>query len=135
MDTQARVLAMLNKVQTVRKVNKQNLGAIEDAIKDVKDKAYKITVELKDIEAELEEKLISAVDNILSEADNMANDVKDYSSLFDQKFDEYNDIVRELDDLGIDYPTDVLNDLEEKMEVTKQASLRVSSMDERTFYS
>jgi hypothetical protein len=38
MNTQERVLAMLNKVQKVREVKKENLGAIEDAIKNEVDR-------------------------------------------------------------------------------------------------
>ena len=38
MNTQERVLAMLNKVQKAREVKKENLGAIEDAIKNEVDR-------------------------------------------------------------------------------------------------
>ena len=83
MDTQARVLAMLNKVQTVRKVNKEKLGAISDVVAEAKngletqasifnDEAndvWETWGELYDYISVVTAKLDKAVDNLPSDSD------------------------------------------------------------------
>jgi len=103
METQARVLAMLNKTKEVRKQRKQNLGAIEDAISEVKS--------LLDDNAS---DIVSVIDNYYQDVSGIVNQVNDLASELltiiqdaSAKFSDYESkylqTALELDNLGISY--------------------------------
>lgn len=134
MNTEQRVLAMLNKVQNVRLSKKENLGAIEDAIAEVKNNADLLLSELDTIQKELQAELFDAVDKILAESDYMISAVGSASSQFDEKLNEYNTIVEELSALNIDYNSGDFKQIQDNMTESINASNKVASMTEITFF-
>jgi hypothetical protein len=131
METQSRVLAMLNKTKEVREARQENLGAIEDAINEVKSNASTILNDLQKIKDNLYSDLDDAISKILAEADYMST--LTYESDFNSKFEEYNIIVDELKSLNIDFDTNEVDALKEDMNGLLQASNKVSSLNETSF--
>ena len=115
MDTQSRVLAMLNKVQTVRKVNKEKLGAIEDAIKESKDKFLSDAGNVKGYMDEMS-LLATDIEDVLEDLRNLS---QKFSSKFDklgENFDSFQDLKVEseyLEEYGVNIGGDwmMLSDL------------------------
>jgi len=103
MNTENRVLAMLNKIGNVRTAKKENLGAIEDAINDVKSNIAMLETRLYDITNELNNELDNSESIINNEIDN----VKQYSTSYDNDaYDvqqQYTELYSELKNAGIDY--------------------------------
>ena len=103
MNTEQRVLAMLNKVQNVRLSKKENLGAIEDAINQVKvdlsNKGDMIIQLVSDYNSDIDDKILQA--KALGE--DLLDLMMQTDGAFNQLEEEYLTTAKELDDLGISY--------------------------------
>jgi len=103
MNTEQRVLAMLNKTKEIKLAKKENLGAIEDAIKEAQDN---ISAQVANIDTILYN-LINETDQIVSGIQGFANQAKDMisraQSFYDEYEAEYLRLSQELDALGLNY--------------------------------
>jgi hypothetical protein len=134
METQARVLATLNKLKEVR-LKKQNLGAIEDAINNVKNNADEIISKLTEIKSNFFAEVDNSVGLILTECDYLGMISTDYQSQFENLENELNIITEELKTFDIEYNDTELSVLKDEMGGLIDASKKASSMNELTFYS
>jgi predicted nucleic acid-binding Zn-ribbon protein len=102
METQSRVLAMLNKTKQVRESRKE-LGAIEDAINEVKSNIEASETEMYDLLNNFNNEL----DNSKTIINNEIDAVKEYSFDYDNEFGNaklnYQENLSELKSAGIDY--------------------------------
>ena len=104
METQARVMATLNKVKEARAKKQEKLGAIEDAIKEVQENLIAKEKEMTSIVTELG----TQIENIKNKSRLLAEDLSTSlreASIFDELELEYIAIANELDNLGIPYNT------------------------------
>jgi hypothetical protein len=116
MNTENRVLAMLNKIGNVRTAKKENLGVIEDAINEAQNN---ISVQVDNFESLLytiqnDKERIS--DGLLDYAMQAREVVNTVQSFYDEYEAEYLRLTEELDTLGINYngiSTTVLSDLKD----------------------
>ena len=121
MNTQERVLAMLNKTKEVRKSRKENLGAIEDAVNEAKsvlknsnDEMVAVTRTLETAIATAEQAMSELISNL---SDAMRNSDDNFYNLQMEAFKQQAD----LDNLGISYETDVEATIEYYNEIYDKA--------------
>ena len=103
MNTQERVLAMLNKVQKVREVKKENLGAIEDAIKEAQDNISVQVVNFEQLLSSINNSTETIVDGMMGYAMQARDTVNNVQSYYDEYEAEYLRLSQELDALGLPY--------------------------------
>jgi hypothetical protein len=103
MNTEQRVLAMLSKVKQIKLDKKENLGAIEDAINQVKvdlsNKGDMIIQLVSDYNSDIDDKILQA--KALGE--DLLDLMMQTDGAFNQLEEEYLTTAKELDDLGISY--------------------------------
>ena len=116
------------------KNGKQNLGAIEDAISEVKNQADLIVSRLSDIKDAFYSEVEDAVSKILEESDYMVSAQGSAQTLFEEKLNELNSITEELTSLNIDFDNGDLEKIKEEMQNLVDASFKISSLNEATFY-
>lgn len=134
METQARVMATLNKVKEARAKKQEQLGAIEDAVNEVKAKAEKIEQELSEINASFGQEVVDAINVIVNEADYMISVTGANESQFEEKIAEFNQIVSELYQVGIEYDQSVVGKIEQEFKDTGKAARIITELDTQTFY-
>lgn len=110
MNTEARVLAMLNKVKEVQAQKKQSLGIIEDILTQTYSDLSDLQSQMKNIYLKLDDNINSTFDNISNEIETLgtdANYLKDEYTLLHDKFFEL------IDDLGEygDYNTEIVDEM------------------------
>jgi archaellum component FlaC len=106
MKTENRIFANLQKFKS----QKQNLGAIEDAIEEQKGLAFELSNKMNDVYRQLENQYASTLDAISSDVDNLAS-IK--TSLVDE-YNRYYEQYWELADALIQYSnwnTDIVDEL------------------------
>ncbi len=107
MNTENRVLAMLNKIGNVRTAKKENLGAIEDAINQVKQNIDKVGVDLANFTDQLNEAINDSISKQRALAESLLTDLQSISMQREEVFNQFEDINSELMDLGIDNGIDI----------------------------
>lgn len=107
MNTENRVLAMLNKIGNVRTAKKENLGAIEDAINQVKQNIDKVGVDLVNFTDQLNEAINDSLLKQRALAESLLTDLQSISIQREEVFNQFEEINSELMDLGIDNGIDI----------------------------
>jgi hypothetical protein len=107
METQSRVLAMLNKTKQLREARQENLGAIEDAVNQVKQDLSNKFKELTSLYDDLESATVTIMDKSKALGEDLSTSLIEIGSQWNSKLEEFNLIATELDDLGIAYEYDV----------------------------
>ena len=103
MNTQERVLAMLNKIENVRTAKKENLGAIEDAVNEVKSNLETRGNDIIALVNELGARLEKGQQDARALAEDLQNSLQEIGMQYNEGEAEYLDIAQELDALGISY--------------------------------
>jgi chromosome segregation ATPase len=107
MNTEQRVLAMLSKVKQIKLAKKENLGAIEDAVNEVKSELIDLRDNIVGLTRDLE-MAISQYDEANAKA---TSDLSDAIREADQQFSMLQEEAfvktTELDNLGISYDIDI----------------------------
>jgi hypothetical protein len=107
MSTEQRVLAMLTKVQKVQEVKKENLGAIEDAINDVKSNLADLRDEMVAITRQLETGISVYGDASAKATSDLSDVMKETDDQFFSLQQQAFILANELDNLGISYDVDI----------------------------
>lgn len=102
METQARVLAMLNKVKEVQRQKQQNLGAIEDAIEDAKAEALSYIDVMKINYNDLENTIAETLDQIQIQIDTLDSYSKELQTEYLDANDGFREVNQGLVDNNID---------------------------------
>lgn len=103
MNTEKRVLAMLNKTREIKLAKKENLGAIEDAINEAQTLVDTYT---SDMEATLRNLIIETddiVSSIMGYSQQLKSIISESQSYYDEAELKFYDTVKELDALGISF--------------------------------
>lgn len=132
--TQAEIFKRLEKIKSNRLTKKQELGAIEDAVNEVKAKAEKIEQELSEINASFGQEVVDAINVIVNEADYMMSATGANEAQFEEKIFEFNQIVSELYQVGIEYDQSVVGRIEQEFKDTGKAARLITELDTQTFY-
>ena len=107
MNTEQRVLSMLSKVKQIKLAKKENLGAIEDAVNEVKSELIDLRDNMVGLTRDLE-MAISQYDEANAKA---TSDLSDAIREADQQFSMLQEEAfvktTELDNLGISYDIDI----------------------------
>ncbi len=103
METQSRVIATLNKLKKQHAQKQQNLGAIEDAVNEVKanleTKGREITALVNDLGARLQK----AEQDARAIAEDLQTSLMEIGMQYNDAEAEYLEMSRELDNLGISF--------------------------------
>ncbi len=102
MNTEARVLAMLNKVKEVQAQKKQSLGAIEDAIEDSKAEALSWIQTMRINYDDLENTIAETLDKIQIEIDILDSYSKELQEEYLQANEGFREVNQGLVDNGIE---------------------------------
>jgi len=102
MNTEARVLATLNKIKEVQSKRK-DLGAIEDAVKEVQDNIFTIVTNIETLLYSLNTETEQIVDGMFGYAMQAKDMVTTAQSTYDEYEAEYLKLAQELDALGLSY--------------------------------
>jgi hypothetical protein len=128
MNTEQRVLAMLNKIGNVRTAKKENLGAIEDAVDAVK-------LQLKENGFELElivENLNEEINNVVSQMQGLVQGldavVQEHKFNYEAIEIQFDEASAELDSLGIGYDTP-FPDLSYEYNSALNYALKITKLD------
>jgi len=103
METQAKVLAMLNKIKQVREARKENLGAIEDAIKEVQGTLVDISQQTALVIDTYDRDVSDIINQVAILASDLITIIQDASSKYSDYENKYLQTANELDSLGINY--------------------------------
>ncbi len=95
MNTEARVLATLNKIKEVQS-KRQDLGVIEDAIQNAKDEMLTLETEMDDIINSYNQDLYSARQSFIDAQSFLQEVQKDYTSRFNNLIEEYKGVEQDL---------------------------------------
>lgn len=101
--TQAEIFKRLQKVQSNRLTKKQELGAIEDAINEVKSNIEEKQNELKMVVESYKSEVNDAMDKIMAEGDYLISATSATENSFDELISEYNNMADELTNAGVEF--------------------------------
>jgi len=103
MNTQTRVLAMLNKIENVRIAKKENLGAIEDAVNQVKDDLTFLRDSIVGYTRDIELAITQYDEANAKATSDLSDSIREIDSLVASLQEEAFEKTTELDNLGISY--------------------------------
>jgi len=103
MNTNTQKLVFSKITNPNKSLKKQDLGAIEDAVEQVKQDLYDKTKYMEGLVNDLNTQRQEIQSKALALAEDLSNSLIEAGSLFNQAEQEYLDIAKELDALGIQY--------------------------------
>jgi predicted nucleic acid-binding Zn ribbon protein len=100
-----KIFEKLSKFKEVKKeqLGKENLGAIEDSINQVKEQLKENAFVLGNTVESLNSEIVYVVDQISGAIDGLRSIIADHQSIYDENESQFLETARELDDLGIEY--------------------------------
>jgi hypothetical protein len=133
MNTENRVLAMLNKIGNVRTAKKENLGVIEDAINDVKSKLEEKQYELKLVVESFKSEVNDAMDKIMAEGDYLISATSATESGFEELVSEYNNMADELTSAGVDFDNSEIQSIVEEFNAYTETARNIINVSMQNF--
>lgn len=115
MNTENRVLAMLNKIGNVRTAKKENLGAIEDAINDAKKNIETSKTLLYDLISNFNNDIDDVIIRSADMSENLRTTLQEATMGYNEFRENYVAIVSEFEDLGIPFDN-AIQDIDDKFE-------------------
>ena len=115
------------------KLAKQNFGAIEDAISEVKSKLEGYESELKDIVDSYEQEVIDAINIIINEADYLSSSVGATENNFMEKLREFDNLMEDLTTAGIEYDQSVVMNLRDQLNTIGVSARKITQLDGSKF--
>ena len=110
MNTEARVLATLNKVKEVQAQKKQSLGIIEDILTQTYSDLSDLQSEMKNIYLKLDDNINSTFDNISNEIETLGTDANYLKDEYTLLHDKFFGLINDLGDYG-DFSTDIVDEM------------------------
>jgi hypothetical protein len=115
------------------KLSKQNFGAIEDAINEVKSKLEEYESELKDIIDSYEQEVTDAINIIINEADYMQSAIAGTENNFMLKLREFDTLMEDLSTAGVDYDQSVVINLRDQLDTIGTSARKITELDGSKF--
>ena len=110
MNTEARVLATLNKVKEEQAQKKQSLGIIEDILTQTYSDLSDLQSEMKNIYLKLDDNINSTFDNISNEIETLGTDANYLKDEYTLLHDKFFGLINDLGDYG-DFSTDIVDEM------------------------
>jgi seryl-tRNA synthetase len=126
-----KIFEKLSKVKEAKE--KQELGAIEDAIAKVTSDLESKEKELQDMYDAFEQEVIDAINVIVNEADYMMSATASSESQFKDKLAEFDDLLSELTTAGIDYDQSVVYNLQSNFSKLGESARKITELDGSKF--
>ena len=125
MNTEARVLATLNKIKEVQS-KKQSLGIVEDILTETYSQLSDLQSQMKNIYLQLDDNINSTFDNISSEIDSLGTDANNYKNEYTVLYDKFYGLIDDLGQYG-DFSTDVVDEMTTNLDDNVQRVFNVQN--------
>ena len=110
MNTEQRILAMLNKIDNVRASKKENLGIIEDILTQTYSELADLQSQMKDVFMKLDDNINSTFDNISNEIETLGSDASIYQDEYTSLNDKFYELINDLGEYG-DFNTGIVDEM------------------------
>ena len=126
-----KIFEKLSKVKEAKE--NLELGAIEDAINKVTSDLESVEKELQDMYDSFEQEINDAINVIVNESDYMVSATGANEDQFKSKLDEFDNLLSELTDAGIEYDQSVVYNLQSNFAKLGETARKITELDGSKF--